>query len=110
ENPGSVNVTEYMPGRRSTTRYWPDSLLVADRVRSMSAGLVASIVTPGSTAPLVSLTTPAMALCALALRGRTVKPRMTTTREMKRTPLDISCLHARYGGSITCEHHVARTW
>ncbi len=36
----------------------------------MSAGLLASTVTPGSTAPLVSLTTPAMPLaCAHAVAG-----------------------------------------
>src|SRR5437667_6028010 len=35
----------------------------------MSAGLATSIVTPGRTAPLVSLTTPAIALCAYADAG-----------------------------------------
>ena len=34
------------------------------RVRSIKAGLEASTVTPGSTAPDVSLTIPAMPLCA----------------------------------------------
>ena len=37
--------------------------VVTDRTRSMSAGLAASTVTPGRTAPVVSLTTPARALC-----------------------------------------------
>jgi len=35
----------------------------------MSAGLAASTVTPGSTAPDVSLTTPTMLLCATAVAG-----------------------------------------
>src|SRR6187549_1433823 len=39
----------------------------------MSAGLVASTVTPGSTPPEASLTTPAIVACASALAGR---PRM----------------------------------
>ena len=49
--PGSVNVTVYVPGRRSTTRYWPEPSVVTDRTFSISAGLAASTVTPGSTAP-----------------------------------------------------------
>ena len=42
------------------------------RVPSISAGLAASTVTPGSTAPEASRTTPAMplALCASAASGR----------------------------------------
>jgi hypothetical protein len=36
--------------------------LTADRTRSMSEGLAASTVTPGNTAPDVSLTVPEMAL------------------------------------------------
>src|SRR6187399_503562 len=37
----------------------------------MSAGLAASTVTPGSTAPVVSLTSPASVACAAATRGTT---------------------------------------
>src|SRR4051812_17464636 len=37
----------------------------------MSAGLAASTVTPGSTAPVVSLTSPATVACAAATRGTT---------------------------------------
>src|SRR5438874_10480310 len=56
-----------MPGRRSTILYWPRSSVVTVRTRSISAGLLASTVTPGITAPVVSLTTPAIALaCANA--------------------------------------------
>src|SRR5262245_44192879 len=39
----------------------------------MSAGLVASTVTPGSTAPEASLTVPAMTACAAAVAGRSAK-------------------------------------
>src|SRR5262245_27561797 len=50
-------------------RYKPASSVVAVRAPSMRAGLLASTVTPGSTAPVVSLTTPAIALCASAAVG-----------------------------------------
>src|SRR6266850_8150674 len=39
-------------------------------MRSMSAVLVASTLTPGSTAPVESLTAPAIPLCAAATAGR----------------------------------------
>ena len=41
-------------------RYCPEPSLTADRVFSISAGLEASTVTPGSTAPDVSRTKPAI--------------------------------------------------
>ena len=43
-------------------RYNPASLVVTVLEPSMSAGLLASTVTPGRTAPVVSFTTPAIAL------------------------------------------------
>ena len=60
EKPGSVKVTVYVPGRRSTILYWPCASVVTVRTRSISAGLLASTVTPGITAPVVSFTTPAI--------------------------------------------------
>jgi hypothetical protein len=60
EKPGRVNVTLYVPGRRSTMRYWPVASVTTARTRSINAGLVASTVTPGSTAPDVSLAVPVM--------------------------------------------------
>ena len=39
---------------------WPALSVTTERVFSISAGLAASTVTPGNTAPDVSLTTPAM--------------------------------------------------
>ena len=54
---------------RSTILYWPDPSVVAMRLRSMSAGLVASTVTPGIAEPDVSFTTPARALCARTAVG-----------------------------------------
>src|SRR5262245_1994496 len=80
-NPGRLNVTEYTPGRRSTIRYWPALSVTTVRNFSMSAGLVASTVTPGSTPPEASLTTPAIVAWAKALAGR---PRMRRN--------DASCL------------------
>src|SRR5216683_1968623 len=57
-----------MPPGRSRILYWPSESVTTVRTFSMRAGLDASTVTPGSTAPEVSRTTPAMALvpCALA--------------------------------------------
>ena len=45
-----------------------------ERVRSMSAGLDASTVTPGITAPEVSFTTPDRPLCAYNAAGSRTKP------------------------------------
>ena len=42
---------------------------MAERVLSMKTGLVASTVTPGRTAPDVSLTIPVNELCACAAEG-----------------------------------------
>src|SRR2546425_6817110 len=60
EKPVSVNVTVYVPGMSSMMRYSPRSSVTALRTFSMRTGLDASTVTPGSTAPDVSVTTPAM--------------------------------------------------
>src|SRR5687767_14027571 len=50
--------------------YWPEPSVTADRVFSISAGLAISTVTPGSTAPDVSLATPAIVACwARAVAG-----------------------------------------
>ena len=57
--PVRVKVTVYVPGRRSTILYCPLVSVVTDRTFSINAGLAASTVTPGSTAPEVSLATPA---------------------------------------------------
>src|SRR6185369_17293345 len=65
-NPGSVKLREYVPGRSRSILYWPLPSVTTVRTFSMSAGLAASTVTPGSTAPDVSLTTPAMDACAYA--------------------------------------------
>src|SRR6185503_1723227 len=51
--------------------YCPDPSVAATRTFSMSAGLAASTVTPGSTAPDASLTTPAIDAWANAATGRT---------------------------------------
>jgi hypothetical protein len=44
--------------------YWPVPSVTTDRTFSIKAGLAASTVTPGRTAPEVSLTRPAMDACA----------------------------------------------
>ncbi len=59
-----------MPGRSVVILNWPELSVTAERTFSISAGLEASTVTPGSTAPDVSLTTPPIALvCADAAAG-----------------------------------------
>src|SRR5215831_5864211 len=50
-----------MPGLRSMIRYWPVPSVTTVRDFSMSTGLAASTLTPGSTAPDASLTRPAIA-------------------------------------------------
>src|SRR5206468_11690403 len=55
------------PGRRSTILYCPPESVTTLRDFSMSAGLAASTVTPGRTAPVESLTVPEMALWPLAV-------------------------------------------
>src|SRR5580765_2371926 len=80
-----------MPGRRSTRRYAPLPSVTTDRVFSMRAGLAASTVTPGSTAPDESLTLPARPACANTTEGR------TSTQERTAKPianLRILCLLA----------------
>ena len=78
-NPGSVKVIAYSPDRRSTIRYWPPLSVVAARVFSISAGLDASTVTPGSTAPDESRTVPVMDACASRLEGAPRTKNATTT-------------------------------
>ena len=69
EKPGSVNVTLYVPDLRSTMRYWPVLSVMTDRTRSINAGLAASTVTPGSTAPELSLAVPVMVAWAQTAVG-----------------------------------------
>src|SRR6516165_10116234 len=51
-------------------RYCPDPSVTADRVFSMSAGLAASTLTPGNTAPDASWTVPVRAAWAKTVPGR----------------------------------------
>ena len=96
EKPVSVNVTEYVPGRRSTMRYWPEPSVTAVRVFSIRTGLATSTVTPGSTAPDMSLAVPvidALTPCARAPAGRHTANASTpinlATRPMKRPPFTL---------------------
>jgi len=108
--PVSENVTVYAPGRRSTILYWPVASVVTARTFSMSAGLAASTVTPGSTAPDVSLTTPASdgADCANAVEAprtpsttRTPrKPRISRT--LKTNFMSTSCARMRIEQAVRC--------
>src|SRR6185436_9580943 len=70
--PGSVNVTEYVPGRRSAMRYEPSLSVTADLTFSIKTSLEASMVTPGIAAPDVSLTTRTIELWAYAALDRRI--------------------------------------
>jgi hypothetical protein len=72
-------------------RYWPALSEVADRTRSISAGLDASTVTPGITAPELSRTVPAM-VCAPAADAVSRSP---TTTNIHRARLSIATLLGR---------------
>src|SRR6187431_2589490 len=65
-------------------RYWPVLSLTAVRTFSISAGLLASTVTPGRIAPEVSLTVPAMTACAAAVVGRSARKTQTARDPTKR--------------------------
>src|SRR4051794_31008173 len=58
-------------------RYPPLASVTTERVFSMRTGLAASTVTPGSTAPVASLTTPVNVLCACAAAGTSSSPSTT---------------------------------
>src|SRR5580765_2292849 len=79
--PVNVNVTEYVPGTRLTILYWPAASVTTVRTRSMSDGLAASTVTPGMTAPVASLTTPAMLLPLWANPSVGSRRRIASTTE-----------------------------
>src|SRR5258705_2206950 len=76
-------------------RYWPPPSVTTDRAFSMSAGLEASTVTPGSTAREASFTTPVMEACANAADGiRRASSTATRQRAWNRpmTPPSVGCL------------------
>src|SRR5688572_32440149 len=81
-------------------RYWPASLETAARVFSMSAGLVASTVTPGSTAPVVSRTMLAIALWASAALGTTRHASTTDAQIRRRWAIGSSWMSKRDPGSL----------
>src|SRR6267378_1031014 len=85
-----------MPGRKSTILYWPSPSVMAARTFSMSAGLDASTVTPGSTAPVLSLTEPAMIpVCAWAMPDAAIR---TATVQLATDLQDIPPPHGKPPG------------
>src|SRR5262245_39213318 len=73
--PLSENVTWYAPGGSSVSRYCPVPSVTALRDFSINAGLAASTVTPGNTAPDESFTTPASVACAKVEIGTAISQR-----------------------------------
>src|SRR5262245_55546227 len=85
--PGSVNVSEYEPGLRSMTRYWPDSSVTIVRPFEVRVGLGAATVTPGNTAPDASRTVPVRVPWANTVAGSNV---MAASHRKHFTALDMS--------------------
>src|SRR6266545_1672849 len=75
-----------MPGGSVTIRYCPVPSVTTERAFSISAGLLASTVTPGSTAPDGSLTTPVIEAWAKAAEGiRNARSNARTKRTASRS-------------------------
>src|SRR5262245_31491903 len=74
-----------MPGGSSTILYWPAPSVTAVRTFSINAGLDASTVTPGRTAPVASLTVPETAAvpCAAATTGNNTRKPLAMVRRTK---------------------------
>src|SRR2546423_8715814 len=98
-----------MPGRRFSTRYCPVPSVTAVRTFSISAGLDASTVTPGSTPPDRSLTVPAIVACAYAVvetNADTNTPAATFTNLRIRTSVRVvteTAEHADITSSGRCQ-------
>ena len=70
-------------------RYCPASSVVTTRTFSINAGLDASTVTPGSTAPDVSLTAPAIDACARAAVGTSTINTSAIDASLRRVSISI---------------------
>src|SRR6266853_3331101 len=84
-------------------RYWPVPSVTAVRIFSISAGLAASTLTPGSTPPDTSFTTPAMTACANAAVGRS-----TTTANKRRILTATRMLTPRFVSVFTAALYTRR--
>src|SRR6185503_10694814 len=78
-------------------RYWPVSSVTTDRTFSMSAGLDASTVTPGSTAPEASLTRPVIDACARAIDGNDNNDKHTTRNRLAPRIAGLLLIWVRHG-------------
>src|SRR6476620_1261161 len=67
-------------------RYWPSPSVTAVRTFSISAGLAASTVTPGRTAPDESFTVPAIDPCANTAAGKQMSARAYAALASTRLP------------------------
>src|SRR5688500_3323532 len=103
EKPVRVNVSEYGPGGSSASRYWPVPSVTAVRTFSIRTGLEASTVTPGSTAPGASRTTPVSDDCARASAGTNTQPstdnRLIPPRNHRRESPGINILRKKVNES-----------
>src|SRR2546423_5402804 len=81
-------------------RYRPAVSVVADRILSISTGLDASTVAPGSTAPEVSLTVPVIVAWADAAAGATTST-ANTTAILARPRITDTLLHKSVKSDMT---------
>src|SRR4029453_8057265 len=92
--------------------YLPSLSVTAVRVLSIRAGLVASTVTPGSTAPDASLTRPAIPLavacCATAAGGASSAHTMTLTPTTTTLVRAMNCLLPQHPCFPVCEFPAQR--
>ena len=89
-NPERVKVTEYTPDCSAIIKNWPALSVTAVRTSSMSTGLRAWTVTPGSTPPVVSVTAPPIAW-ADAVPGMSININMTSATRLRCTPTHLRC-------------------
>src|SRR5207244_11621046 len=98
-----------MPGRRLTILYCPDPSVTTVRIRSMRAGLAASTVTPGITAPLVSLTVPAM-VCACTAVAASTAPTATAVNRVKLLTSELLSTRMRSADGGRADRRDYRVW
>src|SRR5688572_33427893 len=88
-------------------RKLPVPSVITDRTFSISAGLAASTVTPGSTAPDVSLTTPPMEACAYAAPGTSTRQAIANRIPFKARIRFLSFAPPRQPGRVRALGHGA---
>src|SRR5688572_23642588 len=87
-------------------RNWPVPSVTAVRTFSISAGLAASTETPGSTAPELSRTVPAITACARAVVGTSTIDATTARIFTAARIFHLTFSKRRYAGPAKAGHYV----